>query len=167
MPTNPRMPTGTNESYDDFEAAFKAARIPTQLYEALGDVWVDSPARAHHLIARFKDRGQTLAMKFKDAPLDEFDQLGQEFTRLLRARALAPGGDKSSEVKGARAYLAQLSGQRPHGDGTLSDIEKSRTTGKAAQPRSLDDLLAGGVRSRQADADVVAVQTAALERKRT
>lgn len=82
MPTTPRTPNSVGDSYDQFEAAFKAARIPAQLYDALGDVWIDNPARAHHLIARFKDSGATPAVRFKAA-----DALDAAYQQLRAAQA--------------------------------------------------------------------------------
>lgn len=59
----PGRPPSVDGEADRLEAALKAARIPEKLQDGLWDVWVDDPARAHHLIARFKEYPQAMRLK--------------------------------------------------------------------------------------------------------
>src|SRR5581483_9660841 len=67
MPTGARQNSQVPNEYQRLEAALKEARIPSQLWDGIGDIWVDSPVRAHALITRFKD--SAVRMKAAD-PLD-------------------------------------------------------------------------------------------------
>lgn len=84
MPTQPSQNL-VAQSADAFEAALKESRIPEQLHDGLWDVWVNNPARAGGLVARFKDGGHTPAVAFK-ASGDAVEQRGARLVAALRAR---------------------------------------------------------------------------------
>lgn len=116
-------PPSVGDDYDQFEAAFKAARIPTRLYNALADIWVDDPRRAHHLIARFKDYPPTPAVRFKAS-----DPIDSAYQQLRTAHASGDVG----QIQAALQQLATLVLPAAGTVGThLSDTQKPAT--KAAE----------------------------------
>lgn len=151
------MPT-TNEleSYDYLEKAMKAARVPTQLWEGIGNVWVDNPARAHHLVARFKDSGETpaeigrrvgqqVAAKFKQvAPADAIDQAIARLTAAALERAKMDGD--TPIAKAIDALTAQLA-PPVQGRSTITDSGDQSVATKSRSDDVFATVLQGDLRT--------------------
>lgn len=112
------------DDYDRLEATMKAALIPSELWEAIGDVWINNPPRAFGLVERFK----ATARKQHDA-LDQ---------ALQSVRTAYDQQDGPGLQVALKALIAVCSPQQPMTrPATLGDGEKPLTK----QARSLDALL--------------------------
>lgn len=124
---------------DQFEIALKAARIPDPLCDGLWDIWVNSPARAHSFVTRFKDGAPALAHKQApgttavELPADLVTALGGPAAVVqLVARAASGGGSLADDVMG------QIGGKA--GPGTLRSDEKPPSKPTKARPGGLAQM---------------------------
>lgn len=91
--------------------------------------------------------GVTLSKRvLKQAPVDKFDQLGQQIASAARARSMTAGADKARLVGFLTDVLTQLTGQQATGGGSLSDTEKA----VKARPSDMFDALLTGAAQAQA-----------------
>lgn len=109
-----RVTTLVDVEASQFEASLKAARIPTPLQGGMWDVWVDDPARARHLVQRFKEYDPT---RTKAAPGAVSVELPRDLADALAAARADEGDAKIT------ALLRQVAGQQfqVSGGGKVTD----------------------------------------------
>jgi hypothetical protein len=117
MPPGSRINSQVPNEYQRLEIAMKEARIPTQLWEGIGDIWVNSPSRAHALIGYFK-AGATVVRTKAAAP-------GMTTIELPTALAAALASARAAQPDAAiEAALQQIGGTATKAGGQLRDTQK-------------------------------------------
>jgi hypothetical protein len=117
--------TAKNE-YRLFEAALKEARIPGELWDGLGDVWVENPPRAYHLVKRFKDTGDA-QLRLKQSGI--IDQALARLQAACQARAQTVGDQVIADyINKCAEVIGPSSGSA---GGSLADDEAPITTKEA------------------------------------
>lgn len=136
-----KPPTTIATDADRFEATLKAAKIDERLHDGLWDVWIGDPAKAHLLVTRFKDNGQTSAIvKHKQAPPDPVEQAIERLRTAARAAGQVARDDELVQqidaLAAAFGRLTTPAGQR------LDAQQLTQNSGGAAYKSAAEAQLA-------------------------